>query len=1067
MDGFECIPKIRKDNTTDAFLATQTTSENTFKIYYDLSPLNIESDSSHVLVRFLSIDSNSNPIISKYPLGVYIAEKQSDTVGYFIEVPAHIFIAPSNTEIVGAIRIDPSDKIPKIVASIGPTVYRDITYQDYDTVKNSGINKFYRSQIKLLELPSSNSFSNTGSAWSVVVRGSTSLSTATASITVSSSVGISVGLNASGAGIPNGTTVLSISGTTVRLSATPTATAGTTVSFSIGETFINKTDSGLASEYSSQIIIKPVFISNLLGFNSDGKEYIGIADFKSRITSSGALFTSSNTASTEFYPFEFRYPVNEPEKLIQYKFTLYDSSKVEIDSSGLIEVQRYLNQTAISWTNQVSLVDNATYYLSTYFKTESGFEYTKRYQITADYTLTPLAITFTTSNDRENGRIQFEMSSMSTSSNAIMLLRSSADEGFDNFKTLALFSSSAANDAVLLASSTVSRFSISTQETAPSDLFFKPEGDIMYVMGNSGDDINQYNLSSPWSVSSAVFSGSSAALATESNPKGMFFKPDGTKAFVIGDGKRRILQYDLSVPWAIGTLSNSTLTNSNFQVADTLPAGMVFKPEGDKVFIVGETNDKVYEYALTSAWTASSTVNASVSFSVAAQSLNPRSLAFNTSGTEMYILQGLNTPSIFKYYLPTAWSIATATYSKVFYTPGNFTASGSATGIIYNAEINKTYIIDATSDAVFEYNNIIPKKYFYDYLIEPGMLYRYKFQAANINSQGEVISRGASTTASAQPQVISDFTGSFLYGADDIQINFIHNGQINSFKETKRDVLIETIGGKYPFVIRNSNIGYKQFQFSALITHVSDPTRSLKGLTYSDLLNDNIKDSDSNFSRNLDSQSTLIDIRYEDFILNGSTVSTSTASTYSSLSENGKVSINRQDYIARTENYVVEKQFRKKVIQWLSDGEPKVFKSDTEGLFMVKLTDITFEPVVETGRILYTFSCTMTEIDSMEYASQVKNGIKKQKYLSTDLYSLSNIESFTIQWSADVTLPEGQYFYVPDTATQIRYYKVITTGTTGRFAPTDTQIDPHNGVYTSFNATYSYIFVGYSIPGRF
>ena len=70
------------------------------------------------------------------------------------------------------------------------------------------------------------------------------------------------------------------------------------------------------------------------------------------------------------------------------------------------------------------------------------------------------------------------------------------------------------------------------------------------------------------------------------------------------------------------------------------------------------------------------------------------------------------------------------------------------------------------------------------------MLYKYKFQSATINNSGEIISRGASTTTSIQPQIIPDFTGSFFYGKDDIQINFIYNAFSVAPSMTKKKQLI-------------------------------------------------------------------------------------------------------------------------------------------------------------------------------------------------------------------------------------------------------------------------------------
>jgi len=806
IDGFECIPLKQQDDSSDPF-GTQSLVENKFKFYYDRSLLNQDSEYSHVAIRFLSVDSNVNPVIGKYSTGVYVASKQSNEAGNYIEVPSHLFIRPANTIMINNIAVDPADKIPKIITATSSIAYRNITYQDYELVKDSGVNKYYRSQIKLLNLTANNSFSYAENKWISVIRANTSVASGSTIITVSDSTGIVTGLNASGTGVSLGVTVASINGTTITLSAASTQTTTSAVTFYIGQDFLNNTLNDNVSDWSYQTIMKPVFISNLLGYNSDGKEFLGITDFKSRLTSSGVLYSGLNTASAEFYTFEFKYPVNEDEKVLQYEFKLYNSSKVEIDGSGLIEFERYLDQTAVSWTNNVQLLDNSTYYLSIFFKTESGFEYTKRYQLVADYTLASLTVNFIATNDRENGRIEFEISNVGTSSNGLILLRSSIDEGYDNFKTIAVFDT-----------------------------------------------------------------------------------------------------------------TNLTTTTSS-------------------------------------------------------------------------------------------------------------------------------------------------KKYFYDYFIEPGILYKYKFQSGTINSSGDIISRGASTTTSIQPQIIPDFSGSFLYGKDDIQINFIYNGQVSGFRKVKKDAFIETIGGKFPFIIRNSNLGYRQFQFSALITHVSDPTRALRGLSYTELLSNLQRDSNNNYILSLDAKNRELNERYEDFILNGPQIFTSSTSTYATLSDYGKNNINQQNYINRTDNFVIERQFRKKVIDWLIDGNPKIFKSDSEGLMLVKLTEVSFEPLNELGRLIYNFSCTVTEIGEVNYENLVKFGLRKKKYDSTDLYVLSNINGFPVAWTANSYFPESQYFYVID-GSNTRYYLVQDTGTTGTTAPSSVQASVTT-TYTSSDGSYSFKFIGYDIPGKF
>ena len=336
------------------------------------------------------------------------------------------------------------------------------------------------------------------------------------------------------------------------------------------------------------------------------------------------------------------------------------------------------------------------------------------------------------------------------------------------------------------------------------------------------------------------------------------------------------------------------------------------------------------------------------------------------------------------------WQTDHTVFKAQFNNDGGTVSTSTFPGLdagTFESSINTILLLKSSFDegydnfktiAQFDSSQFQDTRYFYDYLVEPGMLYRYKFQGANTQNTASsvILTRGATTAENLQPQIIPDFTGSYLYGQGDIQINFIYNGAINGFKEVKRDAIIETIGGKYPFVVRNSNIGYKQFQFSALITHVSDPTRSLKGLTYSELLSKIQRDPTNNYIKSAKAKNNFVDERYEDFILNGSALfNTTNPSDYVTLSDNGRVLINRQNYINRSDNFIIEKQFRKKLMDWLYDGNPKVFKSDTEGLFLVKLTDISFEPVIETGRILYTFSCTMTEIGGTDLDTLIKVGL--------------------------------------------------------------------------------------------
>lgn len=61
----------------------------------------------------------------------------------------------------------------------------------------------------------------------------------------------------------------------------------------------------------------------------------------------------------------------------------------------------------------------------------------------------------------------------------------------------------------------------------------------------------------------------------------------------------------------------------------------------------------------------------------------------------------------------------------------------------------------------------------------------------------------------------------------------------------------------------------------------------------------------------------------------------------------------------------IERKFRDKVMQWLSDGKPKLYRSETEGNMIVMLSGVSFSPLDKTGRMVYSVSMTVTEIAEM------------------------------------------------------------------------------------------------------
>ena len=100
-------------------------------------------------------------------------------------------------------------------------------------------------------------------------------------------------------------------------------------------------------------------------------------------------------------------------------------------------------------------------------------------------------------------------------------------------------------------------FSVAPQDANPSDIFFKPDGTKMYVLGYGNDTVYQYSLSTAWVVSSASYDSVSFSVnSQEVSPSAMFFKPDGTKMYVLGQSNSIVYQYSLSTAWVVSSASS-------------------------------------------------------------------------------------------------------------------------------------------------------------------------------------------------------------------------------------------------------------------------------------------------------------------------------------------------------------------------------------------------------------------------------------------------------------------------------------------------------------------------------
>jgi len=208
---------------------------------------------------------------------------------------------------------------------------------------------------------------------------------------------------------------------------------------------------------------------------------------------------------------------------------------------------------------------------------------------------------------------------------------------------------------------------VSTQDTAPSGMFFKPDGTRLYISGNTNDGVYSYSLSTPWMINTSTWEGSVSNFSIASQDlliTGIFFKDDGTKMYFVGQTNDRVYSYSLSTPWMINT-SVWEGTNSDFSVAtqENNPSDIFFKPDGTRMYIIGETGDSVYSYSLSTPWMINTSTweGTTSNMSFASQDAIGLGLFFKPDGTKMYFGGTIN-DRIYSYSLSTPWMINTSVW---------------------------------------------------------------------------------------------------------------------------------------------------------------------------------------------------------------------------------------------------------------------------------------------------------------------------------------------------------------------------------------------------------------------
>ncbi len=255
------------------------------------------------------------------------------------------------------------------------------------------------------------------------------------------------------------------------------------------------------------------------------------------------------------------------------------------------------------------------------------------------------------------------------------------------------------------------------------------------------------------------------------------------------------------------------------------------------------------------------------------------------------------------------------------------------------------FLLDALSEQTFDLG--------VDLTVQHGVSYRYGVrQIADNGLVSEIVYSG---------EVFADFEDLFLFdGERQLKIKF--DPKISSFKNTILENKIDTIGGQYPFIFRNGRTKYKEFPISGLISYWMDNEEMF------------ISKEELQFGRLAEQRG---------------------ATNAESFTKVRTFSTNLDG-----DNIAAERNFKLAVLEWLNNGKPKLFRSPTEGNYIVRLLNTSLSPNDTLGRMLHTFSSTAYEVAEYNNINLLSYGFSMKSIETSALWRFYTANSNTTDLNA-------------------------------------------------------------------
>ena len=142
---------------------------------------------------------------------------------------------------------------------------------------------------------------------------------------------------------------------------------------------------------------------------------------------------------------------------------------------------------------------------------------------------------------------------------------------------------------------------------------------------------------------------------------------------------------------AFGAVSSLVAQKNWDDSQQKIPTGVLFNPDGTKMYSTGKSQNKIYMYNLTTPFTVTTATYASKLCSLVGEN-DALAFRFNSNGTAIFVLDTKATETIDKYSLTTAYDISTC--SLVAGSPQDFGGGMEMRSFAFSNDGNKIFIFD-------------------------------------------------------------------------------------------------------------------------------------------------------------------------------------------------------------------------------------------------------------------------------------------------------------------------------------------------------------------------------------